>query len=279
MIRRDQHTFDDNCEITLENVLDNFDHYYLCHLLGWFVLSFSLRDRFLLHTWACLDELVELTWQHILPHLRECWWDHIFIDILLSNTVGIELALFVIDLIGFKRYDWLGKEGKKSWREWRVFNCHRNFGTLIEFYGFVVIRFLSMFFFLNALFLPPRHIVSGLRVAGWGFFAFLPFREMYEDVRTWNTPERKDHRVEGNYRWLGISVITVECFVSYKFRLGTGNMNENVETPIYKIIPWAIVIISAVAYYLKLRLSKNRTRKFKDAIQAQIKDSAKIKAQ
>lgn len=258
------HTYDDDCEITFENVWSNFDHYYLCHLLGWFVLGFMIRDRFLLHSWGLMDEIVELSWQHILPHFRECWWDHVFIDVLFSNTVGIELSLFVIRITGMNMFDWLGTKDKKSWRDWDVFNCHRHFGFLMSFYIWVVGRFIGMFFFMNAMLLPPYHRISIIRVVTWAFFSFLPFREIYEDIHTWNTPERKTQRVEGNYRWLGSAVIGLECLTSYKFRLGTGNMNEGVETPLYIIIPWVVGLSTMSAFYLYLRFKKDRTKKFRE---------------
>ena len=262
------HTYDDHCEINMENVLSNFDHYYLTHLIGWFILGFMIRNRFLLHTWGLLDELVELSWQHVLPHFRECWWDHVFIDVLFSNTVGIELALFVIRVVGINMYDWLGTQDAKSWKEWKVFSCHRHFGCVLTFYLFVIGRFLGMFFFMNAMLLPPYHYISALRVACWAFFAYLPFREVYEDIRTWYTPERKTHRVEGNYRWLSIGIIIIECAVSYKFRLGTGNMIEDAETPLYITIPWVIGASSLAGFYLYLRFKKGRTKKFSDPMTA-----------
>lgn len=258
------HTYDENCELTFQNVWSNFDHYYIAHLFGWFTLTMVVRNRFMAHTWALLDELIELSWQHILPHFRECWWDHIFIDILFSNTVGIEIAMYIINRTGLDRYDWLGNEGAESWRDWKVFNCHRNFGFVMTFYAFVVGRFLGMFFFMNALFLPPYHIICGVRVACWAFFSYLPFREIYEDISTWNTPERKNNRVDGNYRWLGMSIIILECITSYKFRLGTGNMVENAETPLYISIPWIASTSLALLFYLYLRLKPDHTKKFLD---------------
>ncbi len=134
----------------------------------------------------------------------------------------------------------------------------------MAFYGFVVARFLGMFFLMNALFLPPRHFICVLRVIGWAFFSFLPFREIYEDIRTWYTPERKTCKIEGNYRWLGMSIIYMECLVSYKYRHGTGHMNEDAPTPIHIVILWAIAIVCNLSFYLYLRCKKDHTRKFKD---------------
>lgn len=261
------HTYDDDCDITFENVWSNFDHYYLAHLLGWFIIGFMIRNRFLLHSWGLMDEFVELSWQHILPHFRECWWDHVFIDVLFSNAVGIESALFIIRVLGMNYYDWLGTTGAKSWRDWKVFNCHRHLGFIFTFYIFIVGRFLGCFFLMNVLLLPPKNPISIVRIVFWAFFSYLPLREIYEDIRTWYTQERKTKRVEGNYRWLGISIIIIECVVSYKFRLGTGNMVEGAETPLYIIIPWVLAIGISGGFYLYLRFKKDRTKKFKEPLE------------
>jgi hypothetical protein len=61
-VTKGHHTYDDNCDITWENVADNFDHYYAVHLGNWFLSSFVIRDFYILHFWQVLDEFVELSW-------------------------------------------------------------------------------------------------------------------------------------------------------------------------------------------------------------------------
>jgi len=98
------HTYDDNCELEVSNLVDNLDHYFAIHCVNWFVASLIVRDAYVLHFWSILDEILgkkwilivfkeffqkELSWQHILPHFRECWWDHVILDVLASNTPAI----------------------------------------------------------------------------------------------------------------------------------------------------------------------------------------------
>lgn len=61
-VTKGMHTYDDDCEITLKNFWDNFDHYYLVHLCDWFLASFVFRDAVLLHMWSVMDEVIELSW-------------------------------------------------------------------------------------------------------------------------------------------------------------------------------------------------------------------------
>ena len=125
------HTYDDNCEFTLENVISNFDHYYVVHLCNWFLASFVIRDAYILHFWHIFDEVIELSAQHVLPHFRECWWDHLLMDILLSNIPAITLALYVMDKIGIRRFDWLGREGTNSFWDWKIWHCHKRLGGMV----------------------------------------------------------------------------------------------------------------------------------------------------
>jgi hypothetical protein len=61
-----------------------------------------------------LDEVIELSWQHILPHFRECWWDHLGCDILLSNIPAITFGLWLQRRLGLIPYDFWGKEGTQK---------------------------------------------------------------------------------------------------------------------------------------------------------------------
>lgn len=56
------HTYDDDCEITWENLADNVDHYFACHLISWFLVGFVIRDAKILYIWQGMHELIELSW-------------------------------------------------------------------------------------------------------------------------------------------------------------------------------------------------------------------------
>ena len=130
-VTKEMHTYDDNCELELKNIWDNFDHYYLVHLVNWFLASLVIRDSYVLHFWQLLDEVVELSVQHILPHFRECWWDHLIMDISLSNIPAICAGMAFIRWVGIREYDWLGRKGKESIWDWEMFHCHKKFGVIV----------------------------------------------------------------------------------------------------------------------------------------------------
>lgn len=125
-VTKDKHTYDDNCELEWANVWDNLDHYFFLHCLNWFLLSFLLRDAWLLNFWQLFDEIIELSWQHILPHFRECWWDHVFLDVLIGNTLFIFIGLWVSKKMGIEQFDWLGR-GTRKFSQWKVWHDYKYF--------------------------------------------------------------------------------------------------------------------------------------------------------
>jgi phosphatidylserine synthase 2 len=66
-----------------------------------------------------------------MPHFRECWWDHVFCDILLSNIPAIMFGMWLLRKLGIREYDWLGRKGKESIWDWQVLHCHKKFGALM----------------------------------------------------------------------------------------------------------------------------------------------------
>jgi hypothetical protein len=52
-------------------------------------------------------------------------------DILLSNIPAITAALFIMDAIGVRRYDWLGRNEANSISEWKIWHCHKRLGGVM----------------------------------------------------------------------------------------------------------------------------------------------------
>jgi len=61
-VDKSKHTYDDNCDLTIPNFLDNFDHYYVVHWCNFFLSSFVIRNFWMLHFWHIFDEAIELGW-------------------------------------------------------------------------------------------------------------------------------------------------------------------------------------------------------------------------
>ena len=122
------------------------------------------------------------------------------------------------------------------------------------------VHFLAGFFLLNCFLIPPKHFFPIGRLLLWFGLGTIGFKEGYADVITWNTYERKEHPVEGRYRWLSVGILICETVCSYKYREGTGNLLDN-PTPLYISIPWSIFFAWMALTWLYLRFKPGHTVK------------------
>jgi hypothetical protein len=123
------------------------------------------------------------------------------------------------------------------------------------------LHFLDGFFIMNAFLIPPVHFFPPARMVLWCAFGAIAFREGYVDVETWNTPDRKDHPVEGRYRWLATAVLTTEIIITYKYRQGTGHIADT-PTPWYIFYPWTFSLLALIGGYIYLRFKPDHTVKY-----------------
>ena len=65
-----------------------FDEFVIAHALGWYCKAIMYRNQLLLWILSVGFELMEVTFNHLLPNFNECWWDSVLLDILLCNWLG-----------------------------------------------------------------------------------------------------------------------------------------------------------------------------------------------
>lgn len=125
----------------------------------------------------------------------------------------------------------------------------------------LTLHFLNGFFIMNAFMIPPKHFFPPGRMVLWFGFGAIGFREMYHDVETWNKEERKNHPVEGRYRWLSAAVLVTEILTAYKYREGTGHLSDD-PTPFYIWFPWTAGFLGCLVFYVYLRFKSGHTVKY-----------------
>lgn len=192
--------YDEACEITWANISRNVDLYFFFHCINWVFAAWILRDSYLLHFWSVLDEILELTAQHKMAHLRECWFDHVFLDVLIANTSGIMVGMLTLKILKLETYDWLGREGKKSWRDWDIWTCHRRIGAVLDSFLIICLNFYGGFFFTDTLWIYPTDALAVWRVTFWFLVGMLSFNETYRDVKTWGKEVRRNNPVAARFR-------------------------------------------------------------------------------
>lgn len=67
---------------------------------------------------------------------------------------------------------------------------------------FVVIisNFLTGFFMISALWIPPVNIMNVFRLLLWFLLAAISFGELYDDIETWGTEKRRENPIPAENR-------------------------------------------------------------------------------
>ena len=96
------------------NLVSTFDVYISSHFFGWLVKSLIFRNNII--TWALSIgfEICELSLKHILPNFHECWWDHIFLDLLGCNLLGIVIGNYIMKKFEIPTFHWFFEPTEKS---------------------------------------------------------------------------------------------------------------------------------------------------------------------
>lgn len=126
---------------------------------------------------------------------------------MIANSLGIFIGMKTLKLFNFEIYDWLGRNGAKSWRDWKVFSCHRRIAGATCAFFIIILNFYGGFFFTDVLWVHPTDFIACIRVTIWFLLGMLAFNECYRDMKTWGTTERLFNPVEARYRWLAFAIV------------------------------------------------------------------------
>mmetsp|Transcript_32639 Transcript_32639/g.56731 ORF Transcript_32639/g.56731 Transcript_32639/m.56731 type:complete len:376 (+) Transcript_32639:3042-4169(+) len=253
--------YDRDCEFTASNMYKLSDHYVLAHFVNWMLAAFIIRDYALLHIWQVLDEVIELSLKNIRPNFAECWWDSLILDVLLANTIGIYIGMKILQLFGYRIYDWFGKKDTKSWKEWKFFWFHRHFQGVFLVLIFVSFNFVTGFTVSNSLWIPSNHNINIVRLVVWFLAGYLGFQEAYDDVETWGLPIRRDVNIQAQHRWTAWLMVFLEVGISIKMREQAGNILD-ATVPRFVVGIWAGISVVCLVYWAYLRFFyKNRIYK------------------
>jgi phosphatidylserine synthase 2 len=252
------------------NLLDTLnDEFIWAHLIGWWGKSLLLRDAGLCWSLSILFEIWEMTFQHMLPNFKECWWDHIILDIIVCNGLGIWLGILTCRYFSMKEYDWTGiwkiqpKKGRLWWRilqqftpskydvyKWEILSNWKRFVAVIIMLLIFSIVELNAFFLKFLLWIPPPHPINIWRLLLWSAIGMPGLREYYQFV-TDSTCKKF-----GTMAWICSAVVGVETLISIKF--GQGHF----PTPAPPIVVWSwaifflVFVVSSVVFFTRKSGSK-----------------------
>eukprot|EP01010_Urceolus_cornutus_P003453 NODE_484_length_1618_cov_298.507330_g368_i0.p1 GENE.NODE_484_length_1618_cov_298.507330_g368_i0~~NODE_484_length_1618_cov_298.507330_g368_i0.p1 ORF type:complete len:488 (-),score=122.45 NODE_484_length_1618_cov_298.507330_g368_i0:154-1557(-) len=229
------------------------DEFILAHILGHWAKAILLRSWRLGVILSVLFELVEITFQHNLPNYLECWWDHIFIDILICNGLGLWLGLATCKYLKAKEYHWVELKKIKTYSgkatrlvqqfspigwtpyEWGIFTSFKSFcQCVIPVLMFNVVD-NNVFFLKFMLWIPPPHTINLVRLAIWFAISIPGLREFYQLIR-----DKKCRRLGAN-AWIAAGCALLELVLIFRWKWESGAFSEPM--PSYIFYPHVATVI------------------------------------
>ncbi|KAG5483370.1 hypothetical protein LSCM1_04918 [Leishmania martiniquensis] len=256
-----------DCRISTEEdrfffVRTSFDIFLLAHSLGYVVKMLVLRDWRMVTALSLGFEVVEVTFQHVLPNFNECWWDHIILDVLICNGGGMLIGMWLLRQLNAKQYTWialkeiptvkgkakrlLGQLGPRSFQRynWNVFQSPTRFFQVAGILLLMLLQELNCFTMKTILQMAPTHHLVIGRLALWALLATSCLRELYEFM---TNPHIK--RI-GTTAWVTILGVGMETIWITKMAL-EGRYFQDALMPTHVAVPW-MAAIAAFAVWLLL---------------------------
>eukprot|EP00697_Spironema_sp_BW2_P007767 gnl/Spiro4/22142_TR10903_c0_g1_i1.p1 gnl/Spiro4/22142_TR10903_c0_g1~~gnl/Spiro4/22142_TR10903_c0_g1_i1.p1 ORF type:complete len:461 (-),score=94.21 gnl/Spiro4/22142_TR10903_c0_g1_i1:60-1355(-) len=236
-----------------------FDRFVPAHFLGWWIKALVIRDPYMCWFLSILFELMEITFSHMLPNFKECWWDSIVLDILLCNGGGIICGGFTLQFLAAKQYNWVGLSqipnvsGKikrvlsqfspENWTvfKWDIFKSANRFASFWILVLTATVLDLNAFFLKYILWIPYTHEFNVYRLWLWAVIAAMGVRQYYDYI-IGVTPTM------GQVTWLACAGILLEFLICIKMGVGMFPL----PTPEYIIWFWALFATAVVLLWLLL---------------------------
>lgn len=233
-----ERSYAEDCRIVVDGNIFYFvsalDIFVAAHFFGYIIKMLIFRDWKVVTCISIGFEFIELSLQHVVLNFRECWWDHLLLDVLICNGGGTILGLLVLRLFKAKEYDfivWHGGIGQTSrtaklekshlnlltkahkiffkmfdFYSWNVFRNPKRFFYVLVLLGFVLIQETNTFLSKSMLNLTPSDPLVLLRLAAWALLSIPAAREYYEFV---SNPNCKVLGVYSCVAFLGVTAETV----------------------------------------------------------------------
>ncbi|TKR80959.1 hypothetical protein L596_014924 [Steinernema carpocapsae] len=106
-----------NCsDVSFERVWGHMDIFAVGHFMGWTMKSMLIRHSIICWYISIAWEITEVVFTHVLPNFEECWWDAIFLDVILCNGLGIIAGLQICKFLEMRQFRWESIKNIKTTR-------------------------------------------------------------------------------------------------------------------------------------------------------------------
>jgi len=220
-----------NCDdLSLANLYNSVDFFCFAHFAGWAMKALLVRHYGVLWTISVMWEITEWCFCHLLPNFAECWWDSLFLDIILCNGLGIWFGMAVSHWMEMRYYSWesfrdIRTASGKLKRSVLQFTPHSWTGmrwldpaypgvrsaAVWLFVMFWQVSELNTFFLKHIFQMPPNHPLVFARIFLIGAISAPSIRQYYIYV---TDPTCK--RV-GTQAWVYGVIMAVETIICVKF--------------------------------------------------------------
>uniref|UniRef100_A0A915CQR2 Phosphatidylserine synthase n=1 Tax=Ditylenchus dipsaci TaxID=166011 RepID=A0A915CQR2_9BILA len=232
-----------NCsDVSLERIWSHIDIFAVGHFLGWGMKALLIRHTIICWYISIAWELTEVVFAHLLPNFQECWWDAIFLDIIICNGLGILFGLWLCRYMEMRSFHWESiknirtARGKfkravlqftpESWMkvEWlNIFPLKR----CLAIYAFIMITELNTFFLKHVFSIDTKHPIVFWRIILIGLISAPSIRQYYVYA---TDPKLPDIKVKLVSLWiLFCAVGTVFCVWLSVVWAKYSSMTKNVE--------------------------------------------------
>jgi phosphatidylserine synthase 2 len=251
------------CAVTLVNMLDRVDIFFVAHFVGWFVKALILRDWGLMWTCSLMFEVLEVTFQNAIPNFKECWWDRWLYDVFGCNLLGMVAGMWFAHWLGAKEFNWTGGSGKRRTMkrvalhftprvfprrfDWHAFSSWKRFGVAFLVVFGVMLGELNGFFLKSALRIPTDSYVNVWRVVLMVPAIYAAVMELYAYA------EDRTPRI-GQTAWLVIALGVLEFLLAVKnFKMRKAFREDQLRFEPHVILAWlATMGLALVVAFAKI---------------------------
>ena len=244
-----------------------FDEFSVYHVLGYWTKMLIIRDVWLVHSISLGFEVIEFTFQYWLHNFKECWWDHLLLDVLGCNALGITLGRYTLRRLNACKYSWVKHEQEKalvekknsvtsnkkvshSWRipKWKFFNSPYYTIDAVLILSAILLQETNCFFSKHILWMPNNHPFVVGRVFMWSCMGLVAVHN-FHCYRQGNLLRVNVDKKSIAHLWVCILDLVLESVVIIRF-VRQGEYFLDTPLPFHVPFLWSLSALSWILWFI-----------------------------
>lgn len=189
-----------DCSLSPSNIAEKIDFFVFGHTVGWAFKALLLREHSSCFILSLSFEVVEFCLVFQLDNFQECWWDTIVMDVLLCNTAGIIIGMWIVEhVLKLPLFDWVvgpdeeinerdgmsvrhGFPGLGRWKL-RIADGWIPYISFVSLAATVIVCEVNYFYLKHLLSIPPPHLVNVYRILLHGNFGVMAISDYHDYLK------------------------------------------------------------------------------------------------